>query len=397
MRVLFSERLSVRTIGLSTHLFPGLTFPDHLPYECQLQNTTLLLGPVIGMIVGRQGISDDTFEEFESYLAKYETIKGLIYLCAESGIHTARKTIEGYYYDPHETEDNKRWKQGVFPYPGAIYRRVLLKDSIYYDLARELRGRIFNSYLFNKFEMWNVLSREPSILPHLPDTAILKGSESLNHMLTKHKSVYLKPIYGGYGLGILKVDKNEEGFRFYNSLEVDKHTKSLVDLEDDLQQLVKGYYLVQQAVPLTYEDRQVDFRVILQKDKSKTWKSSGMVARFGRIERIYTNEVSGVAMGVEALQEIFSITEQEAIGIEHGITYLCIKASRLLEKQYAAYGEYGDLGIDVIVDQHQHIWLLEVNKFHEHDIGLYIDSDPELYERMVTTPLEYAKALAGFK
>ena len=39
----------------------------------------------------------------------------------------------------------------------------------------------------------------------------------------------------------------------------------------------------------------------------------GNVARYGGVERIYTNEVSKVKMGYEALREIFSLTEKEAI------------------------------------------------------------------------------------
>ena len=63
-----------------------------------------------------------------------------------------------------------------------------------------------------------------------------------------------------------------------------------------------------------------------------------------------------------------------------------------IRKILCGYGNYGDLGIDVIVDQNRQIWLLEINKFHEHDIGLYVDSATGLYERIVITPLRICES-----
>ena len=396
MKVQFTEKLNKDVIGLSSQLYPELTIPEHLPYEIKLQQSNLLLGPIIGMIIARREITEDMFEEFEPYLKNYQKLNGIIYLCAESGIDPQKKTIQGFYYNPDAVEESP-WTEGVFPYPGAVYRRVLLTDRIYYDLAREVRGKIFNSYLFNKYEMWNVLSKVPSIHKYLPETAVLRGIDNLDDMLRRYESVYLKPVFGGYGLGIVKVDKMPNGYRLFDGHTIDKHFTELSEMEEFIQPLEKQYYIVQQAVPLTFDHRHVDFRLILQKDKSRTWKSSGMLARFGRIEKVYTNEVSNVTMGYEALMEIFSLTREEAFQKEKEITDLCIEASRLLEQYYAGYGDYADFGIDVIVDQGQRIWLLEVNKFHEHDVGLLVDSDTGLYERIVTTPLEYVKALAGFR
>ncbi|RKD24592.1 hypothetical protein BEP19_09450 [Ammoniphilus oxalaticus] len=397
MQVVFSDRLASDTIGISTALFPSLTIPANLYYESRWMGTQLIVGPVIALIVGKQELNQDAFDEFETYLQDYASINGLVYICAESGINTQAKTIEGYYYDPQASEEEECWKQGVFPYPGSVFRRVLLQDRIHYDLVTTLQGRLFNGYLFNKYEMWDALSKVPSLRNHLPETALFIGVEDVNRMLARYPSVYLKPMFGGYGIGILKIDQTADGYRLYDGDKVDKSFQAVAEIADDLNPLIMQHYIIQQAVPLLYEDRHVDFRIILQKDGSQSWKSSAVLAKFGRVDQIFTNDASAVMTGMEALMEIFELTEQEAEAKEQQIIDLCIQASHVMEQRYARFGMYGDFGFDVIIDQSKRIWLLEINKFHQYEIGLYVDDNPdELYEKFVTTPLAYAKALAGF-
>lgn len=93
------------------------------------------------------------------------------------------------------------------------------------------------------------------------------------------------------------------------------------------------------------------------------------------------------------MQNIFGFSEEKAIEKENEIIHICTEACFLMKQ---AYGLYGDLGIDVIVDQHNNVWIIEINKLHQHIVAKYQKEDLEMYNNVVTKPFEYAKSLAGF-
>lgn len=56
----------------------------------------------------------------------------------------------------------------------------------------------------------------------------------------------------------------------------------------------------------------------------------------------------------------------------------------------------GTLGLDIAVDHHGTLWLIEINN-RDPDPGIALDiHDPGLYRALKTGPLLYAKYLAGF-
>lgn len=160
-----------------------------------------------------------------------------------------------------------------------------------------------------------------------------------------------------------------------------------------IQRYKKRKYLIQQAIPASFEGRPVDFRVILQKDGSQKWTCSGIIAKIGRLGRINTNNASTLEPGREALQRIFGLTPEQALEKEKEIIGICTEACQIIED---AYGYYGDVGIDVMVDDNLKVWVLEINKSHQHEMAKRLKKDPDMYQRVVTRPLEYARVLAGF-
>jgi len=110
--------------------------------------------------------------------------------------------------------------------------------------------------------------------------------------------------------------------------------------------------------------------------------------------RIHTNNISYIGFGREALQIIFRLSPEQALEKENEMIRICTEACLIIER---AYGHFGDVGIDVVVDENLKIWILEINKSHQHDIARYLQKDdPNMYNKLVSMPLEYAKALAGF-
>lgn len=120
-----------------------------------------------------------------------------------------------------------------------------------------------------------------------------------------------------------------------------------------------------------------------------------MIARFGGTGSITSNiGLSGMAKrGKEALKEIFNLTEDATNIMEKEIIDVCIKACETLNN---TIGHYGDLGIDIIIDENQKVWILEINKLHYHPYPVYALNDRQLYFDIASKPLRYANALSGF-
>lgn len=335
-------------------------------------------------------------EYYRAYVMNCHSLKGLIYVCSLNEINKANKTVQGYYYNPELAGGGQEdpWVKGAFPYPGALYRKIrLVNDGRYNDMTGTIRGRVFNSVNFNKWQLQNTLSSDPHVREHLPDTRPLNDLRGLNKMLSLYGAVYLKPVKGSFGLGIKKVDRTKNGYIFIHR----KGTKTLIGKRTTANKLLRrlkasNRYLIQQSVAFIDNNKHVDFRVIMQKDGTGDWICSGIVSRYGIEGRIYTNDISSVQPGKVTLRTVFQLDEDQATEKEREIVSICKQACLVLEK---FYGNYGDLGVDVIVDRELKVWLLEMNCQHQPEIAV-LQEDPQMFYNVTTRPFEYAKSLAGF-
>jgi hypothetical protein len=391
----FNDHLRQDTIGLPAYYKTLVTIPDGLPYEMYVDGTNLHLGPVIAFLVDNKELTPKLLDKYRGYFLNYNSIKGLIYMCSVNGINPKKKTVQGYYYNPQSEGGGDPWIKGNFPYPGAIYRRTRVnKNKLYDDLIVSAERKIFNPYYLNKWELWQSLYSNPLVQDQLPRTKLLDSVQSLKEMLTLYGSVYLKPINGSLGIGIGKLERTPKGYVFINRYKA----KTFISNENKAWAFLKRMrknkrYLIQQAVALTFQNKNVDFRVIMQKDGSQNWTCSGIIGRYGRDGRIYTNDVSSIALGKDTLQTIFQLNDQEATQKEEEIISICTKACKIIENKY---GSFGDVGIDISVDPNLKVWILEVNSCHRHNVPFYLNENTQMHSRVLTRPFEYAKSLAGF-
>lgn len=392
-----SSTLTKDTIGLSSKMIKTFHIPTQLSFEIKIENSDLYIGPIIALMVTmRQKITQKTLDKYKPYMQNYQQIKGLIYICSARGTDIKKKIIKGYYYDPDVGEKEECWKPGIFPYPNSIYKRTRIPHLIFKDLISEVgNNKIFNTTIFNKWQLWKMMKSDPELKKHLPKTSQLKNLKSLNLLLDKYPSLYLKPAQGSFAKGISKVEKTETGYRFINRLGKETVIDDEAEAERFLQRLMKRkVYIIQEDVSFQHKGKNIDFRVIMQKDRNKEWTCSGIIARYGGHKRIYTNDVSDLQLGKDALTKTYQYSEEEALAKEMEIITICKKAS---ETMNALYGHYGDLGVDITVDKNHHVWILEINHFAQvHKIASLVTGAPELYGKVVTTPFEYAKSIAGF-
>lgn len=394
----FSSELDKNTINIPKTISEKYSIPDILDYEVKVDGRNLYLGPVICYLLETQKkyITPERLEKLTVYYNNYDIIKGIMFISAADQINISDKTIGGFYFSEGV------WKEDVFPYPGAIYRKSDIPEEVYEDLINQIGDRIFNSYFFDKWETWEILSDYSYLKQHIPHTEKLEGLETLDRMLEQHKEVYLKQARGYKAKGIIKAEKSGEGYKFTYRLKGVKEIPDFQDAARFIDELNEGkrgknFYLVQQSIKVkNYQTRPFDFRVVMQKDKSKHWNCSGIIARFGKRQSIATNFLlSGYALPChDALKRVFRMNEKDIFLKQQEIICICMEVCKVLEK---SVGNYGDLGIDVILDENLNVWILEVNKTHDHRFPLYSINDTQMYHRIITRPFEYAKALAGFE
>lgn len=395
MKVRIDDSLPEESIGLPKIIRKRFMIPNQLSYQMKMDQSNIIIGPVIAIVSTlKTKISEEILDHYEDYLQHYDQIGGLVYICSAKGFNIKNKTVKGFYFDPNGGSAGY-WKKGVFPYPSAIYRRTNIPAPIYKSICVSIgKSKIFNTTPVGKLKMMKWLTPCPEIRNYLPETCEITDFERLERLLDHYRSVYLKPIVGSFARGIVKLEKIGNHYHFINLLGQDILKGKKDQAEEYIFRLVKDKeYIAQQDVSFKFKNKLVDFRVIMQRDKTMQWKCNGVIARVGGMDRIYTNDAFQILMGKEALTQIYKLDEEAAILKENEMITICEQACHILDHK----GHYGDLGFDLCIDQQMNIWILEINNnAPSHSIAEYVIKEPGMYEKVVTAPVSYAKALAGF-
>ncbi|WP_102347300.1 YheC/YheD family endospore coat-associated protein [Bacillus sp. Marseille-P3661] len=396
LKVVANDKLSEESIGLPLEFFARVTIPKNIPFDIVMENRVLRIGPVIAFIptANKRKLTHKTLNSYKNRLVNYDSIRGLFFVAASNSINTKTHTINGYYYNPNGRGPSE-WVKGTFPYPNVIYNRVRLRRRLYDSLVSVMGDRIFNSYLFNKEELMEYLSTESTIKDLLPYTERYKSYDQLVTFLDRFNVVYLKPADGSHGRGIFQIEKiNDQQLSLKNQNQV-KILNNNMETEHTIKNIIQNKsYLIQQGVPTKHNGHHIDFRAYMQKVNSGQWEVQGFVARKAKKGSIVTNlaYVEKLLMGKEALEQLVTIDKSKVTSLEELVKQQCCAACQAIDTYF---GHYGDVAIDFIIDKDLRIWVLEINKAYTCK-SLKILKEYQLYQKLMVTPIEYAKYLAGF-
>ncbi|GAA0375058.1 hypothetical protein GCM10008968_33570 [Bacillus horti] len=387
-----NEGIPLDTIRIPKKLTKEITIPD-LEYETRLQGNHLHIGPVIGLAVLPLYINDPEKQNIRFAGKKF---KGLIYMFRPRSDHRHSKVIQGYYYDPKK----KTFIEGTFPFPSAIFNRVMLKPTLHRIYSKKIGHKIFNYPYSNtdKWTFWSILSKNKSIKKYLPKTVKYTGVSSALKMVKKHRDVYVKPRNMAGGSGILVLRKSNKRVTLYNQkgkkwdVHSSSHLKSLLK-----KIMIKGKsYIVQESIFSDYEKGKIDFRAYVQKDSTGNWTFTGLETKVGKSGSIISNSKNRqeIMPGEKALQTIFRLNEQESKRKINGISTLGIKIMKLMEPHHKLLG---DAAIDFVIDPQLRIRILEVQLNYAAEIKQNRTEDErQILPSILFTPFEYATYLAGF-
>jgi hypothetical protein len=401
-----TSKIPGNKIFLSPSIAKLLALPYIGPIRVAAYNRTLKFGPVIGILTtGFQANAAAPFGGrttlFRSFLHAGESEKTFFYVFTPEMIDWQNKVVTGWYF-----RDNQ-WKRHISPLPDVVYERVPNRKAesmagVQSCIARlkELnKCQIFNQGFFDKWSVHEWLYKDDETKHYIPETVLSPSISTLKKMLDDHDMVYLKPIRGSLGLGIFRITRHpQRGYycRFHGG------TRNVLHRFYTLDALFTQYfgtgqrfksYLAQQGVRLIkIENRPVDFRVHLHKDKSDTWKVVGIGAKLAGAGSVTTHvRTGGSLLPTDRLFE--KNFGENAREIRDSLEYTAVQIAKVLEQN--ADGPLGEIGMDMGIDQNERIWLFECNA----KPGRHIFHHPTLKEagrRSAKCITDYSLKLAEF-
>jgi hypothetical protein len=374
---------------VSEDIITKLLIDTKVKYELLFSNNELIIGPVIGLLLGKSKKRLEKYlNNYLIYTMLYEQINGVLFVFCEEHIDFSNEKITGYLYDPSVPD---HWRKCVLPFPGAIFRRVELSQKTLKGLKEKMGESFFNAQYFDKWQFWDWLSPFEELKEHLAETTNKVTLANVDKFIEKYNGVYLKLKDGSRGKGIYYIEKVEGQYVIMKNYQDDITKLS----EDQMANFLSKHslYLLQQPIRLhTFEDRKVDYRVMLQKNETGHWQCTGIIARFGNTNAISSNfKANGFALeGTSALKTQFGYDELTAFKKYQEIIRICTEMACKVDD---ISGAYADLGIDVGIDENDKIWVIEMNKRPDHDFPLII-KDRKMYYLVKSNPVLYAKYIA---
>ncbi len=256
------------------------------------------------------------------------------------------------------------------PVPPVIYDQIASRryeNEPHIEPIREyLRAHatVFNDGFFDKWQVQSWLSNEKALARFLPDTALLDGSKTLTRFLHVHNSVFVKPIHGSLGIGIVKL-VHEEGQIQAILRTRTGHVKqrsfphATAVYHFYRKRWLKNPHILQEGLSLlTVDERPVDIRVLLQKDRNGRWRKTKVYLRVAAIGEFTSNLTTG---GLAIPLSTLVLIEQglSLSRLERQIRLLATLIPVTLER--ASGRLLGELGIDLGVTQNGRLSIIEVN------------------------------------
>ncbi|WP_028399425.1 putative amidoligase domain-containing protein [Ectobacillus panaciterrae] len=346
-------------VQLSPSLRNVLSLPKDWYPKISFANGVLTLGPVMGILANRPFDRQATYFQHLFRLAKEKQM--LVYVFEPRDIDWDQKVVRGTSIDG----------DGLFPFPAVIYDRYFYKHDYNKKLeVDEIRFKLQSIYnipfinspaLFHltgdKWLSYQVLSRTHE--EHLPDTRLLENLSDITEMLDRYGEVFLKPLAGSLSKGVIRVIRRPTGIFWMNSKQPTfqplTDMEELVALLSSLQK--KSPYLVQEGIQRKQlKGNYVEIRVYMQKNGKQKWVRTGMVTRLTN-EGVMTEETEINMRLSQVLKKLYS-NPNEQREIRNQLAKIARDVAETVEEET---GTFGELAVDLFIDQYDSIKILEIN------------------------------------
>ncbi|NIK76053.1 glutathione synthase/RimK-type ligase-like ATP-grasp enzyme [Paenibacillus castaneae] len=385
----------------------GLTGGASIRLQYKSGASTLVLGPLIGVLVSRDypHMPDKPFGTITMFC------KELVEACAAQGAYV-------YFFTPNQIGNSydavdgwiysDGWRKAEMPVPDVVNNRLTSrklenKPSVQHfmkEVKQKHQTAVFNEKFLDKTEVFDALKKDESLVRYLPESHLLRNYTLLKSMCSRYSNVFLKPVRGSLGKGIIRIvrlDPNNYQVLYATAAGTRKQQyTSLVKLFSTISTKMKTVrYQIQQGLQLIeIQKRPVDFRALVQKNKAGKWAITSIVARTAGNHHFVSNLARGgtLSTALEAVTKsnlLPSISRQDTV---QRLQQAALNIARGVDMQIPAH--FGELGIDLALDTNGRVWLLEVNsKPSKNDNTPLNDNKIRPSVRMM---VQYSRFLSGF-
>ncbi|MDB5083183.1 MAG: hypothetical protein JWN30_69 [Bacilli bacterium] len=397
-----------QVIWLSDDVVKALNCPIGKTLSIRVEDNRLRIGPIVGILanVRTQKNAPSGMQEpvFIKLLAAAESQHAFAYLFTPRDVNFTAHNVKGYVWS-----EKSGWSSVQAPLPDVIYDQLISRKFANSELVKQFQRQIdtlstipyFNPSFFDKWEVHQWLYGENAVQSYLPQTSRYESISFAALFLNNHQYVYVKPVNGSLGKGIIRIDKDTSGsfhYQIKSKTGIDKEGNAATahDVFSALhKRLIAGDYIVQQGLHLaTYQGRPFDIRILTQKDHAGKWRRTKSFCRIAQEGDITSNlATGGYALPVAKVLEE-SIRSKDMIKkIQKDLSSLIRTAPEVIEHSSGLL--LGELGFDVGVDVRGNVWLIEVNA-RPWKKPTTEQGSMEIVNQSFTRPIQYAIYLAGF-
>ncbi|KIL36329.1 endospore coat-associated protein [Cohnella kolymensis] len=231
---------------------------------------------------------------------------------------------------------------------------------------------------------------DPVLHEFVPDTrAFNRGN--VQQMLDKYEMIYVKPVRGTFGKGVIRVKKKgrasrpyrfQSGLRKYRFGSFDYMYRKLLALKQ------RKAYLTQQGIHLLkHGGRRFDLRIMVQKNPRSFWETTGIIGRLAHPGKVVTNYHSGgTPLPIDKLLSNH-MSSEEILDFQKQLQTLGVNVAKVLEKRFPRLKE---IGVDAAIDQNKKLWILEVNTLPDPFLFRKL-RNPDIFRRMYAYAVSYGR------
>ncbi len=326
-----------------------------------------------------------------------------IFVFTPMDVNASKKKIIAMEYDP----TTHKWSRRLRDFPNMIFDRCRIQKGFRFKQLLTFR-KDYGHHLFlnrplrNKWIIHEVLSKKENFRPHLPATKLVTRVSDVEHMLKTTSVVYLKPINGTGGRGILRIEKLKNQNQFY--IQGRNQQRKIITpqkihaarLGSILQTWdMKDSYIAQEGIPVQLPNGRVhDYRMLVQKNREGQWELTGMVGRVGASRSVTSNlHGGGQAIAMDTLLSQWIKDREIQEQVKKKSETLGLETAKYLEQTYGALCE---LALDLAINKKGDVFLLEVNPKPAREVFAR-SGQKDVYRQSIIKPLEYALWLYGQK